>query len=208
MDQRADDAYTQEQSRLHCTSFWLHDGSSLRADRIITSEPDIARGSSADKGTSLHFQNRGSVSFTSTVHHARGLDGNSSSLEAQMCGFACFVKKLKAGRLGCGIIELISPSMREDVITRAQQLPLMNGVPCIKVRGVYVKLRRHVDNYRTTQRHDVLTSIFISWSHRVEQQSPLPLGEIVDAFDLLVAQVEAPQPVAVPLPIFPIFLAR
>eukprot|EP00928_Gymnodinium_smaydae_P021038 TRINITY_DN18168_c0_g1_i4.p1 TRINITY_DN18168_c0_g1~~TRINITY_DN18168_c0_g1_i4.p1 ORF type:complete len:226 (+),score=24.43 TRINITY_DN18168_c0_g1_i4:52-678(+) len=199
MDQRADDAYTQEQSRLHCTSFWLHDGSSLRADRISKkAESSIARGSLADKGTSLHLQSRGSASSTSTVPYARGLSGDSPRTGAQMCGYSCFVRKLKPARLGCAIVELTSASMREEVMALAQQQSIVNGVPRMEIQGVFVHVRRHVDNYRTTYRREVLSSIFISWSHWVEKHAPLPLRAIVDAFDALVAHIEAPQPDAIP----------
>eukprot|EP00928_Gymnodinium_smaydae_P021037 TRINITY_DN18168_c0_g1_i2.p1 TRINITY_DN18168_c0_g1~~TRINITY_DN18168_c0_g1_i2.p1 ORF type:complete len:207 (+),score=29.59 TRINITY_DN18168_c0_g1_i2:42-662(+) len=197
MDEHADDAGTQQRKLQHISP-WLHDGSSLRAEPIITSEADSARDSFTTEGTGLHLQHRGSVSFASTEHHARSFNSNSSSAEAQMYGFSCLVRKLKPARLGCAIIELNSSLLREQIMIRAQQFTIMNGVPRIEIRGVSVSLRRHVDNYRTTQRHDVLTSIFISWSHWVEKHAPLPLRAIVDAFDALVAHIEAPQPDAIP----------
>eukprot|EP00928_Gymnodinium_smaydae_P021039 TRINITY_DN18168_c0_g1_i5.p1 TRINITY_DN18168_c0_g1~~TRINITY_DN18168_c0_g1_i5.p1 ORF type:complete len:224 (+),score=16.46 TRINITY_DN18168_c0_g1_i5:66-674(+) len=200
MDLYADDAG--EQSRSQHTRTRLQDGRSLRVQSIFTADPHVTRRTFVDAGTSLRVENHGNASPTSAVYHGHCPDRDSSRTEAQMYGFSCFVRKLKPARLGCAIVEFTSASMREDVMDCAQQLAIVNGVPTMTIRGISVNVRRHVDNYRTAHRQEVRNSVFLSWSHCVEKQSPLPLREIVDAFDVLVAQIEAPQPGALPAPDF------
>eukprot|EP00928_Gymnodinium_smaydae_P022625 TRINITY_DN18945_c0_g1_i1.p1 TRINITY_DN18945_c0_g1~~TRINITY_DN18945_c0_g1_i1.p1 ORF type:complete len:207 (+),score=6.66 TRINITY_DN18945_c0_g1_i1:68-688(+) len=191
-------------------SSWQHVATRLRHGRrlgsrpLLTSDPyadtDATRDPSID--VSRQPQNSSRESITCTTARARSLNSCSSSSETQACGDACLVRKLKPCRLGGAIVEFASSSMREKVMRLAQCFPQVNGEPRMEIGGVPVILRRHVDKFRTTQRQEVPTSIFVSWSHSVEKQSPLPLGDIVDSFDVLVARIEAPQPVALPAPRF------
>eukprot|EP00928_Gymnodinium_smaydae_P073050 TRINITY_DN56313_c0_g1_i1.p1 TRINITY_DN56313_c0_g1~~TRINITY_DN56313_c0_g1_i1.p1 ORF type:complete len:193 (-),score=11.20 TRINITY_DN56313_c0_g1_i1:148-726(-) len=188
----ADYVDRKKQRGLQDMSAWLQDGTSLHATRRASGEKTVNRSP----------QTSASAGFASATQLVHNLTVNGLSSEAQMRGSSCFIRKLKPSKLGCAIVEFESPSMREDVMNIAQQFPSENGVPRMVIRGVSVSLRRHVDKYNTTQRREVLTGIFISWSHCVEKQMPLPLTDLVDAFDMLVAQMKAPQPGDLPAPRF------
>eukprot|EP00928_Gymnodinium_smaydae_P094891 TRINITY_DN804_c0_g1_i3.p1 TRINITY_DN804_c0_g1~~TRINITY_DN804_c0_g1_i3.p1 ORF type:complete len:224 (-),score=21.62 TRINITY_DN804_c0_g1_i3:580-1173(-) len=195
MAYQAEKADARKQSWLqHVPTRFHQDGRHFRTEPFTTSASYIA----------MHRwpQSSANAGLISAMHYARNLAGSGSSSEAQMYGCSCFVKKLKPSTLGCAIVEFASHSMREAVMSRAEQFPIMNGVPRMGIRGVYVNLRRHIDKYGTPLQQEKVMSIFVSWSHGVEKQSPLPPMALVEAFDTLVAQVEAPEPSSLPAPRF------
>eukprot|EP00928_Gymnodinium_smaydae_P066105 TRINITY_DN49164_c0_g1_i1.p1 TRINITY_DN49164_c0_g1~~TRINITY_DN49164_c0_g1_i1.p1 ORF type:complete len:180 (-),score=12.33 TRINITY_DN49164_c0_g1_i1:118-630(-) len=112
-------------------------------------------------------------------------------------GWACKVHKLKPGRLGCAIVEFDSAQVREEVMNRVQT-DSTDDVPHITIRGVRVRLRRHVEELHSTHSREVSTSIFTSWPHASEKNSPLPERSIVDTFDIIVARIQAPHPRTLP----------
>eukprot|EP00928_Gymnodinium_smaydae_P094895 TRINITY_DN804_c0_g2_i2.p1 TRINITY_DN804_c0_g2~~TRINITY_DN804_c0_g2_i2.p1 ORF type:complete len:195 (-),score=26.85 TRINITY_DN804_c0_g2_i2:381-965(-) len=191
----ADDAVdtdTQQQSQLQNVATRLEKGRPSRR----------GQSPSADKAVHPWPENSANAGVTSAIHYAHNLAGSGSSSEAQMRGVSCLVRKLKPSRLGCAIVEFDSHSMREAVMSRAEQFPIMNDVPRMEIHGETISVRRHIDKYGTTLMQEKLTGIFISWSHGVEKHSPLPLIALVEAFDTLVAQVEAPNPSSLPVPRF------
>eukprot|EP00928_Gymnodinium_smaydae_P050086 TRINITY_DN3369_c0_g2_i3.p1 TRINITY_DN3369_c0_g2~~TRINITY_DN3369_c0_g2_i3.p1 ORF type:complete len:341 (+),score=37.50 TRINITY_DN3369_c0_g2_i3:91-1023(+) len=200
MADEAEDANMQEQSMPTMT--WAQGGRDFRIEPCVTWDSCKTGISSVDKA--IWPRNRAHAGESSAMQHAHDLTSNGSSNEAQMRVSACFIRKLKPSTLGCAIVELASEAMREEVMSRAEQFPVINGVPRMEIHGVSVNVRRHIDKYNTTQRQEKLTDIFISWSHGVEKQLPLPLRALVDAFDALVAQVEAREPDSLPAPRFTI----
>eukprot|EP00928_Gymnodinium_smaydae_P050091 TRINITY_DN3369_c0_g4_i1.p1 TRINITY_DN3369_c0_g4~~TRINITY_DN3369_c0_g4_i1.p1 ORF type:complete len:233 (+),score=29.47 TRINITY_DN3369_c0_g4_i1:79-699(+) len=196
------DADMQERSWLQRVPSWLQEGRDVRTEPYSTLDSCRTRSSSIDEAKYRWPQDRASVGATSSVHQAHDLTGDGSSGEVQMCGSACSVRKLKPSRLGCAIVELASSSMREEVMSRAEQSSVVDGVPRMEIHGVSIKLRRHIDRQGTTLTQEQLTGIFISWPHCVEKQAPLPLRALVDAFDAKVAQIEAPEPYSLPAPRF------
>eukprot|EP00928_Gymnodinium_smaydae_P074329 TRINITY_DN57389_c0_g1_i1.p1 TRINITY_DN57389_c0_g1~~TRINITY_DN57389_c0_g1_i1.p1 ORF type:complete len:201 (-),score=25.06 TRINITY_DN57389_c0_g1_i1:372-974(-) len=132
-----------------------------------------------------------------TTNDSSSRDANSEHAYAH--GYACKIRKLKHGRMGCAIVEFKSVSMREEVMHHVEQFPSsVDGVPQLEICGTLVRLRRHIDRLNKAQEDEVAMCIFISWSHYREKQSPLPIGALVDAFDVIVAKTQAPVPSALP----------
>eukprot|EP00928_Gymnodinium_smaydae_P024826 TRINITY_DN19976_c0_g1_i1.p1 TRINITY_DN19976_c0_g1~~TRINITY_DN19976_c0_g1_i1.p1 ORF type:complete len:184 (-),score=8.44 TRINITY_DN19976_c0_g1_i1:135-686(-) len=141
----------------------------------------------------------GTESRTQGVRHPSGNEDGREEPKLHFYGWSCNVYKLKPGRLGCAIVEFDSAQVREEVMHSVQN-NLADGVPHITIEGVIVRVRRHVEELRSTHSREVATSIFIAWPHASEKSSPLPERRIVDTFDIIVARLKAPHPSALPEP--------
>eukprot|EP00928_Gymnodinium_smaydae_P018275 TRINITY_DN16965_c0_g1_i1.p1 TRINITY_DN16965_c0_g1~~TRINITY_DN16965_c0_g1_i1.p1 ORF type:complete len:184 (-),score=14.77 TRINITY_DN16965_c0_g1_i1:123-674(-) len=128
----------------------------------------------------------------------RSGDGGHEEPKSCVNGWACRVQKLKPGRLGCAIVKFDSAQVREEVMNSVEAHST-EDVHRIMIKGMRVSLYRHVEERQSVHSREVAECIFIAWPHASEKNSPLLERNIVDAFDIVVARIKAPNPAALPM---------
>eukprot|EP00928_Gymnodinium_smaydae_P002921 TRINITY_DN11068_c0_g1_i1.p1 TRINITY_DN11068_c0_g1~~TRINITY_DN11068_c0_g1_i1.p1 ORF type:complete len:149 (-),score=6.34 TRINITY_DN11068_c0_g1_i1:258-704(-) len=100
-------------------------------------------------------------------------------------GRFCKARKLKPADLGCAIVDVRSEAIRKAIMRHLEEVCKPGSVPVITVQGVSISAQRQFD---TRTRQYIATDIYLAWSNKIEKASPVPLFEIVNAFDRLVCK--------------------
>merc|ERR1719253_892234 len=74
--------------------------------------------------------------------------------------------------MGCAVISLRDPRVREAILQELGERALVAGIP--------VQLKRHFDK---DTKIEVMTDIFAAWGRQAEKTNPLPERELMKFFE-------------------------
>eukprot|EP00928_Gymnodinium_smaydae_P083205 TRINITY_DN6645_c0_g2_i2.p1 TRINITY_DN6645_c0_g2~~TRINITY_DN6645_c0_g2_i2.p1 ORF type:complete len:218 (-),score=21.53 TRINITY_DN6645_c0_g2_i2:92-745(-) len=122
------------------------------------------------------------------------------SMQESLCGKHCAGRKFAPGKMGSSVIRVRSRITRDAILDYVRSACGPYADAFIYIRGVPVTLTNHVDKYAKCE---LPTDIYVSWSNRIEKESPLPLEDLLEVFDSLVDRCVAhsgpPNPADVPI---------